>query len=144
MYGPAFLIDGVVITGSINNNWFTAINLPNPWFEISLTEPVDIAALEFSTLGAGGGDVDKFRKIAVRAGMTPTSVPHQGSSNNLITDNEQVLEYVGPASQGEVVYVTFPNPRSAQFLLIQAKSVNNNLMLSEIRIIKCMLIFSVS
>ena len=68
-----------------------------------------------------------------------------GSGNNLLTHNPLVMEYLDKAFPGEVIYLTFPRPLTARYVLIQgnANPADTNptdsviLELAEIRIIKC-------
>ena len=133
-YGPNFLLDGLVDNSGpdLENNWLTRRDAIQPWLEITLTEAVDIAAVEFTT-----SSILNFMKIDIRAGMNGTSLPHHGSSADLLTDNPVHGNYMGPNTDGEVVYITFSKPIKAKYLVIQARNLNSNLMLSELRIIKC-------
>lgn len=45
--------------------------------------------------------------------------------------------YVGPAAQGETVYLSFPHPVRADYLLVQLDNVNSKAELAEVRVIKC-------
>ena len=52
-YGPLKLIDEVIANGAKENNFLTATGMANPWAELTLTEPIVIAALEFTAYGVG-------------------------------------------------------------------------------------------
>ena len=137
-YGAQFLIDGVIKTGELEGNWVTDNGLTHPWIQLSLTEPLEIIGVEFSAMGHNSGSVaDKFKKIDVRAGMTSTSRPHKGHSNTAINDNPIMAYYLGPAGNREVVYITFQSPVTAQYIVVQGRNIQSNLMLTEVRIIKC-------
>ena len=83
-------------------------------------------------------DTQKFKNVDIRAGMTATSRNHQGSSANLITDSSPlIVNYVGPAGQGEIVTITFPTPILAQYILFQVKNLNSNLQMAEMKVIEC-------
>ena len=70
--------------------------------------------------------------------MIATSRNHQGSSANLISDSSPlIINYVGPAAQGEIVTITFPTPVLAQYILFQVKNLNSNLQLAEMKVIEC-------
>ena len=62
-----------------------------------------------------------------------------GYSGSVRTTSPVRTHYVGPAGQGETVYLSFPHPVRAEFLLIQLIDVNSQTELSEVKVIKCKL-----
>ena len=68
---------------------------------------------------------------------TGSVLAHKGSSANLIGAGQIVAKYKGPAANAEVIYLTFPKPIRAQFVVVQMRNIQNNIQLAEIRIIKC-------
>ena len=76
--------------------------------------------------------------MVVRAGMgTGTTLRHQGSSQYVIPTGQLIVKYKGPAENAEVIYLTFPKPVTAQYVILQFCNINNNIQLAELRIIKC-------
>ena len=85
-----------------------------PWFEIELTEAVDVAGLEVTTFGAENNK--RFRNVVFRAGLTQSPVHGAGTGTSLLTHNDFILKYTGTASSaGEIVYIMFPNPVSQTY-----------------------------
>ena len=60
-----------------------------------------------------------------------------GYSGSVRNTSPVRTHYVGPAGQGETVYLSFPHPVRADFLLIQLIDVNSETQLSEVKVIKC-------
>ena len=52
-FGPLKLIDEVIANDAKENNFLTATGLANPWVELTLTQPIVVAALEFTAYGVG-------------------------------------------------------------------------------------------
>ena len=83
-------------------------------------------------------DTGGFHTVDIRAGMKNTAVA--GGYSGRIQETSPVrIHYVGPAGQGETVYLSFPHPVRAEFLLIQLIDVNSQTELSEVKVIKCKL-----
>ena len=83
-------------------------------------------------------DTGGFHTVDIRAGMKNTAVA--GGYSGRIQETSPVrTHYVGPAGQGETVYLSFPHPVRAEFLLIQLIDVNSQTELSEVKVIKCKL-----
>ena len=105
---PAFAIDDAVDHSQVAGNYRSKADV-KPWFEIELTEAVDVAGLEVTTFGAE--DNDRFRNVVFRAGLTQSPVHGAGSGNSLLTHNDFILKYTGTANTaGEVLYIMFPTP----------------------------------
>ena len=80
----------------------------------------------------------QFHTADIKAGMQGTQVSG-GYGGSLRTDSSPVrTHYVGPAGQGETLYLTFPHPVRADYLLIQLIDVNHHTQLSQVKVIKCM------
>ena len=83
----------------------------------------------------------QFHTADIRAGMVGTS--KSGGYGGSLRDTSPVrTHYVGPAGQGETLYLTFPHPVRADYLLIQLIDVNHATQLSQVKVIKCMLALS--
>ena len=140
---PVNAIDDKVDHSQVTGNYRSKPGYTKPFIEVALSQAVDIAGLEITTFGAA--NIRRFEKIIFRAGLKQSPVGGPGSGNNLLTHNPIVMEYMDKAFPGEVIYLTFPYPRTARYILIQgnANPASTNptnsviLELAEIRIIKC-------
>ena len=140
---PLYAIDDQVDHSQVTGNYRSKPGYTKPFIELALSQAVDIAGLEVTTFGAA--NIRRFEKVIFRAGMVMSPVGGPGSGNNLLSHNPFVMEYVDKAYPGEVIYLTFPHPLTARYILIQgnANPADTNptnsviLELAEVRIIKC-------
>ena len=140
---PTNAIDDKVDHSQVTGNYRSKPGYTKPFIEVALSQAVDIAGLEITTFGAA--NIRRFQKVIFRAGLKKSPVGGPGSGNNLLTHNPLVMEYRDRAFPGEVIYLTFPYPRTARYILIQgnANPADTNptnsviLELAEVRIIKC-------
>ena len=150
-FGPQHLFDGVNDDSGYENNWATSSSGKHPWFQVKFTETIFIAGLEIRAFGfevkKTGFSFQKpfnmhfqntggFQSADIRAGMKGTESAG-GMSGSLRITSPVRTHYVGPAGQGETVYLSFPHPVRADFLLIQLINVNSATQLSEVKVIKC-------
>ena len=68
--------------------------------------------------------------------MKGTSISY-GFGGSLRITSPVRTHYVGPAGQGEEVYLSFPHPVRADFLLVQLMDAGHPTQLSEVKVIKC-------
>ena len=140
---PLYAIDDQVDHSQVTGNYRSKPGYTKPFIEVALSQALDMAGLEVTTFGAA--NIRRFEKVIFRAGMVRSPVGGPGSGNNLLRHNPYVMEYVDKAYPGEVIYLTFPHPLTARYILIQgnANPASTNptnsviLELAEVRIIKC-------
>ena len=140
---PLYAIDDQVDHSQVTGNYRSKPGYTKPFIEVALSQAVDMAGLEVTTFGAA--NIRRFEKVIFRAGLVRSPVGGPGSGNDLLTHNPLVMEYLDKAFPGEVIYLTFPFPLTARYVLIQgnANPADTNptdsviLELAEIRIIKC-------
>ena len=143
---PPFAIDNAVDHSKAAGNYRSKPGFQKPWVEIHLSGPKLIAGLEVTTLGHE--DKKRFKKVIFRAGLTQSPVAKGQGGNDLQTHNTYVLEYVNFNTQGEVIYITFPEPIVAKYILIQGNDFPGSraptdsvvLEMAEVRLIKCKLV----
>ena len=140
---PSYAIDDLVDHSQVAGNYRSKPGDTKPWIEIALTEAVDIAGLEITTFGASTNK--RFENVVFRAGLVKSPVGGAGSGDDLLTHNPLVTEYVDTAQPGEVVFLIFPHPVTARYILLQGNSDPADsyptdsviLELAEVRVIKC-------
>ena len=140
---PLYAIDNQVDHSQVAGNYRSKWGYTKPFIELALSQAVDIAGLEITTFGAA--NIRRFQKVIFRAGLVRSPVGGPGSGNNLLTHNPLVMEYMDKAFPGEVIYLTFPYPRTAKFILLQGNANPADttptssviLELAEVRVIKC-------
>ena len=140
---PPYAIDDAVDHSQAAGNYRSKPGFQKPWIEIHLTEPALIAGLEVTSLGHA--DMKRFKKVIFRAGLTQSPVGKGQGGNDLLTHNPYILEYVDFNTQGEVIYITFPEPVVAKYILLQGNDFKGGrqptdsvvLEMAEVRIIKC-------
>ena len=140
---PPFAIDDVVDHSKAAGNYRSKPGFQKPWIEIHLSAPVLIAGLEVTSLGHE--DMKRFKKVIFRAGLTQSPVAKGQGGNELQTHNRYMLEYIDFNTQGEVIYITFPEPVVAKYILLQGNDFKGGrqptdsvvLEMAEVRIIKC-------
>ena len=140
---PPYAIDDAVDHSQAAGNYRSKPGFQKPWIEIHLTGPVLISGLEVTTLGHE--DKKRFKKVIFRAGLTQSPVAKGQGGNELQTHNTFVYEYLPSNTQGEVIYITFPEPMVAKYILLQGNDFKGGraptdsvvLEMAEVRIIKC-------
>ena len=113
-----------------------------PWIEITLKEPVRIAALEIQ----GYGYVDRttnaysafqFKNVEIMAGMEPTDLAKDEIPTAMDTKNPVAVIFKGPLRHQTKEYLTFSEPyKTAKYLMIQRNINSHSLMeLSEVKVL---------
>ena len=139
----AFAIDNNVDHSKAAGNYRSKPGFKKPWIEIHLTEPVLVGGLEVTTLGHE--NKKRFKKVIFRAGLTQSPLAAGQGGNDLQTHNTYLTEYVDFNTQGEVIYITFPDHIVAKHILLQGNDYPGSrwptdsvvLEMAEVRIIKC-------
>ena len=127
--GPQFTIDDQVST-----TFISAISgYPHGWLEISLTQPVYVAGLEFSVMETNNA---KFRQILVSGGATTSPWNQDEGGDSKDTHHTRIGKYTGPAGNGEIVYFPFIDFKFLQHIMLQFDTSGNYFELAELRVIK--------
>ena len=113
----SYAIDNIVDNSQAAGNWRSKAGFQKPWLEIHLTSEVTISGLEVTSYGFE--DKKRFRKVIMRAGLVPSPVAKGEGGNDLLTHNPFIFEYSNHNSQGEIIYLNFPQPLAAKYILLQ-------------------------
>ena len=132
-FGCRHLYDGQVINNAQEGNFFTK-SLKNPWAEVELTEAVYIVAIEVTTYGVA--DDERFIFTNFLAGMTSTAKTDGSKPANDITDVPLMTHWRGPATQGQILHITFPTPVMAKYVLLQGRNLNHPWNIAELKVIE--------
>ena len=121
VYGPHRLIDGLN-TGT-NSYFLTANNGPKPWVEIQLSSEVaGVSGLEIqSSLPA----TKYLGNLRISAGTQPTAMVDGEKGLTVDHVNTYIGMFKGPEGGGKTIYVSFPQPLSVKYILLQKDSLSN-------------------
>ena len=130
-YGPSFVNDLKEVSTASQS--FTSASENHPWVEVKLKVAQEFTGVEFVNRG-DGNFASHLKKVEVRAGLE--SVP-EGFAGAMLTINDKVGSYDGPAGSKEKVQVMFDSgPVVAQYLTLQLEGTSSHLCLNEIYIVK--------
>ena len=93
-----------------------------PWLELTLREPVRIAALEIqgNVYEKRTDNIYYFKNVEIMAGMEKTDLTQGQAASAMETKNSVSVIYKGPLKYEVTEYVTFPQPyKTSKYLMIQ-------------------------
>ena len=142
-HGHGYATDDSVDNSQAAGNYRSKPGFQKPWLEIHLASQVEVSGLEITSFGFQ--DKKRFKKVIVRAGLTRSPVSKGQGGNDLLTHNPFVYEYVDYNLKGEVIYITFPEPIVAKYILLQGNDNPSQreptdsvvLELAEVRVVQC-------
>ena len=110
-----------------------------PWLQITLTEPVRIAALELQGYQkeARTEDVYLFKDVDIRAGTENTDLVQDQEASAMDTKNPLVVSFKGPLKAGVKEYLKFSEPYvTAKYIMIQRDTTSPAVMeLAEVKVL---------
>ena len=91
-------------------------------------------AIEVTTYGVA--DDERFIFTNFLAGMTSTAKTDGSKPANDITDVPLMTHWRGPATQGQILHITFPTPVMAKYVLLQGRNLNHPWNIAELKVIE--------
>ena len=132
LYRSDIMIDGA----DTKHFYFFTTPHTKPWLEIQLSSAVaGIAGLEFQCQATA---TKYLGNIRVSAGLQPTRLTDGVDGTTVDHVNTYLGKYKGPTGGGEIVYITFPQPVLAKYILLQKDNpatTNTRLAGQEIKVL---------
>ena len=101
-----------------------------PWLELTLKEPVRIAALEIQGYGFQERTTNafQFKNVEFMVGMVPTDLAQDETPTAMDTKNPVAVIFKGPLRYRTKEYITFSEPyNTAKYIMIQ-RNINSPVM----------------
>ena len=109
-HAPEFAVDGLI--SNTQYGFFMTDRLKYSWLDLHLATPKRLIGIKITS--RTDMYIDGIRKMEIRAGMDPAS-----GTMALLTHNEKVGYYEGPAAQGETFTIMFDKTVLAKYVSIQ-------------------------